>query len=135
METKNYRHLWMGTLAAALTLLLTSYVYYNIVNEATADSSDWVYKILYTFIFAFALSYLCWKTKRIGRSHWLTGFIIGMLAGIMILVATRLVYFQDSGAIICCQGGDCWIWMAQTIMAAMAVVAASEGKTGGGSDD
>ena len=135
METKNYRHLWMGTLAAALVLLATSYLYYNVVNDVQLDSSGWIYKILYTLVLAFVISYFCWKTKRIGGSHWLTGFVIGMLSGILIIVAGRLVSFQNNGVIICCQGSDCWIWLVQMMMAAMAVVAASDGKTGGGSDD
>ena len=135
METKNYRHLWMGTLAAALTFLVTSYLYYNVVNDIQLDSSGWVYKILYTLVLSFVISYLCWKTKRIGGSHWLTGFVIGLLSGILIITAGRLMSFQSNEVIICCQGGDCWIWGVQTMMAAMAAVAASDGKTGGGSDD
>ena len=135
METKNYRHLWTGTLAAALTLLVTSYLYYNIVNDIPSDSAGWIYKILYSIIFGFGISYLCWKSKRIARSHWLTGFVIGMVVGILIVVAGRLVAFNNNGIIICCQGSDCWIWLLQAMMAAMAAVAASDGKTGGGSDD
>ena len=135
METKNYRHLWMGTLAAALILLITSYLYYNVVSDVQLNSSDWLYKILYSLVLGFIISYLCWKAKRIGGSHWLTGFVIGLLSGMLIIVAGRLVSFQSNGVIICCDGSDCWIWIVMTIMGAMAAVAASDGKTGGGSDD
>ena len=135
MERKNYKHLWMGTLVAALTFLITGYLYYNIMNDVQANSSDWVYKIIYTLIFSFGLSYLCWKTKRIGKSHYLTGIVIGLVVSGMILVASRLVYFQNNEAIVCCQGLHCWIWMLQSMLAGAFIVAASDGKTGGGSDD
>ena len=135
MERKNFRHLWMGTLVAALTYLITGYLYFNVINDVEANSSDWMYKILYTLIFSFVLSYLCWKTKRIGGSHFLTGILIGFLVSVLILAASRMVYFQNNEAIICCQGADCWIWVFQTMMAAAFIVAASDGKTGGGGDD
>ena len=135
MERKNYKHLWMGTLVAALTYLITGYLYYNVMNDVEAHGSDWMYKILYTLIFSFALSYLCWKTKRTGKSHYFTGILIGFLVSVLILVASRLVYFQNNEAIICCRGLDCWIWVIQTMMAAAFIVAASDGKTGGGGDD
>src|SRR5688500_5120347 len=135
MQRKNYKHLWMGTLVAALTFLVTSYLYYNVMNDVQADSADWMYKILYTIIFSFGLSYLCWKTKRLGKSHYLTGLVIGLVVSVMILVASRIVYFQYNETIICCQGLDCWIWVLQTMMASAFIVAASDGKTGGGSDD
>ena len=135
METKNYRSLWMGTLAAALTLLVTSYLFNNVMNDNEIRSADWMYKIIYTLIFSFALSYLCWKTKRTTRSHWVTGLIVGLLVSVLILVASRLVYFESNQTIICCQGTHCWVWALQIMMASMAIVAAGDGKTGGGSDD
>ena len=130
-----YRHLWMGTLVATLTFLATGYLYYNVLNDIPTEGTNWLYRIIYTVIFSFGLSYLCWKTKRIGGSHYLTGLVIGLVVSALILVATRLVYFQMNQVIICCQGHDCWIWVVQTMMASALVVAASDGKTGGGGDD
>jgi hypothetical protein len=135
MEPKNYKALWMGTLAAALTLFVTSYLYYNVIRDIPVETSGLMYKIIYTLIFSFALSYLCWKSKRTTKSHWVTGLVIGLLVSVLILVASRLVYFDSNETIICCQGTNCWIWALQIMMASMAAVAASDGRTGGGSDD
>jgi hypothetical protein len=133
METKNYRSLWMGTMTAAAILLLTSYLYYNLMNDLPVNSADWLYKVLYSIVLGFALSYLCWKTKRIGRSHLLTGMMIGLLVSIIILGASRLIYLNSNETIICCQGSYCWVWVVQIMLATSAV--AATGKTGGGSDD
>ena len=129
----NYRKLLMYTLVATVTLLITSYLYYNIIIDTPADNSGWVYKILYTVVFAFALSYLFWKTRRIGDSIYIKGLVVGIMVSLLILAATRLVYLNSNETIICCQGNHCWVWIVQTLMAT--AMMAFTGRTQGGDDD
>ena len=129
----NYRKLWMYTLVATVTLLITSYLYYNIISDTPADNSGWVYKILYTVVFAFALSYLFWKTRRIGDSIYIKGLVVGLMVSLLILAATRLVYLNSNETIICCQGNHCWVWIVQTLLAT--AMMAFTGRTQGGDDD
>lgn len=134
MQTKkNSNSLWMGTLVAALTLLLTGYLYYNVIRGGATDPNEWLYIIIYALVAGFCLSYLCWKTKRIAGSHLITGIIIGLLVGVFVLAVMRLGYYRTAEEIICCSGMDCWIVAVQSIVASATV--AFTGKTGAGSDD
>ena len=134
MQTKkNSNSLWVGTLVAALALLLTGYLYFNIIQGRTTDPNDWLYKIIYSLVAGFCLSYLCWKTKRFGGSHILTAFIIGLLVGVVIIAFTRLVLYGAEDELVCCRGADCWIAAVMTIVATTTI--GFNGKTGAGSDD
>ncbi len=133
MEMRNYRSLWMGTLFAFLTLLITSYIYYNVINNIPVDNSGWVFRILFTLFFSFALSYLFWRTTLIRNSPLLTGIVIGTLASILIVSASQMMFLHSNETIICCQGNHCWVWVGQTILAA--AMMSLTGRTGGGSDD
>ncbi len=133
MRTKNYKSLWMGTLVGTLAILITSYLYYNVINDTPVESSGWAYKILYTVIFSFGLSYLLWETSLIGKSHLVTGLVIGLVVSALILVAGRLAYLYSNEEIICCRGNDCWVVVIVVMFATMAM--AVTGRTGGGSDD
>ncbi len=132
--TKSYRNLWMYTLVATITLLVTGYLYYNVISETPAETSGWAYKILYTLIFSFGLGYLFWKTKRIGDSRLTTGLVVGFIVSMLILAATRLVFLNSNETIICCQGSHCWVWVIQTMLATTAM-ALTGGRTQGGDDD
>jgi multisubunit Na+/H+ antiporter MnhB subunit len=132
METNNYKNLFVGTLAAALTLLLTGYLYYNVMNHMPSPS--WGYTILYTLVVSFALSYLCMKSKITKKSRFVGGLILGLILSVLILAASRLLYFYSNETIICCQGDVCWILGLQ-ILAATAVASASIGDKGSGGDD
>ena len=133
METKNYKDLFVGTLVAAATLMLTGFLYYNVIKDTPVVASSWGYKVLYTLVVAFALSYLCWKTKRVRKSHILTGVLIGLVVSILILAVSRLIFFNSNETIICCQGDDCWILVFQIMFAT--AMASATGKTGSGGDD
>lgn len=134
MQTKtNVKSLWMGMLAASVTILIISYVYYNIMGGVEADGGFWFYKILYALVVGFGLSYLCWKTKRIGGSHLLTGLVIGVVVSVILLAVTQLTFYNTQEAFDCCNNGECWVWAAQMIIGT--TVVAFTGKTGAGSDD
>ena len=131
METKNYKSLFVGAIIAAAVLLLTSYLYYNVMKGLPVESSAWGYKILYALVFAFALSYLCWKTKRTTTSPLVTKLLIGLIVSILILAISRLLNFESNETIICCNGESCWILALQVMMATASI----PGKTGEGGDD
>jgi hypothetical protein len=131
METKNYKGLLIGTLLAALTLLLTGYLYYSVVKHVPPAS--WGYIILYTLVVSFALSYLCMNSNITKKNGFIGGLVLGLILGIFVLASARLLYYYSDQTIICCQGGFCWVLGFQILLATAA--AAGGGKTGSGGDD
>lgn len=134
MQTKkNSNSLLLGTLVAALTFLLTDYVFYTVIQGGATDPNDWIYKILYALAAGFCLSYLCWKTKRVAGSHLITGLVIGLVAGVFAMAVGKLECFRVGEQMMCCDGIECWIVVVQAMVASATV--AVIGKTGAGSDD
>ena len=133
METKNYKNLITGTLAAAATLLITSIVYYNLVEGAPFTASALVNYLLSALVVSFAISYLCWKSKKTTKSHLVTALVVGILVSVIILSLPGLLSYEGDEVIVCCQGDKCWVLVLQIMFAASA--AAATGKTGSGGDD
>lgn len=135
-------NLLTGTVISILVLLLTSYVYYDVMNDTPSSGSVWGPRILYSILYALAFSYIYIKSTSISSSKILRGFVVGFVAGVLVISGTMLIYLRSNPAPVFSPGAEGYFIILQNVM--MGVVmgittrqdpCVEDGKTGSGGDD